>query len=710
VTVSTLRPNSTASASATVTGASAHAATSDDSDATHVRLTAGGWVRFGLTDLSLPAGAAIKRVGLRGRMRRVVVSSTPLTVLGYVWNGTGTADPVFRDVSMLLTSITLGTFTFQTEDDAFTDSQVDAMEVEIAHGGGIPTAEIAEAYLDVTYVAVPTVAITSPSGTITTDTQPDVAWTATLDSDGGAQTYYRVVYMANGQHPDSATPVYDSGVLAGADASHSPTDPIANATYDIYVKVAQTVNGSQHWSAWDDQQDVVLNTPAPADPTLVVTSDSANGRMQIAITQGAAGSVSTDRFVVQRSEDAGATYTDVRTSYGDGSWGIPRVVGVGATADTADATSHSASLPVPYDGDGIQEDDLLIAFAAFDGNPSVSWPSDWTEIKDEAGNGSAVRVACAWKRAIGGESGTITVTTSASEGGGVRILCIRDAHPTTAPAISTGANGSGANSANPDSLNPSGWDVENTLWIAAAGIDGGVDITAAPTGYFEFGFTEWNNAAGAGIATAFKRTTAASEDPGAFTNVADDNRAFTVGVRPFQATPQLYDYEAPNGGAVTYRVAAVHDFSTGSSSQSAWVTDSDAGWSSSQQWIKSGPYPSLNVPIMFVSQPGHTRPARQGVFRVLGRSDAVVVSDARGGKEGSISFYVDEEDFETFDELLDTEGPFLIQAPSDHKWTDKWVTLGDEEATRYVDKAWSEEGIRAFPWIEVAEPTDDIAD
>lgn len=698
MTVSTLRPNGTSANTGALTGgATAHAVLNDNSDASYDTFDVGEGATLTLDDFTLPAGSAVTSIAVRLRTAKAIADPCNLRVTLNVGANSYQA-------SVGVTWLGAQTSTFLTQAGAFADADIDAATLVLAAISG-DSVKVYEAYVDVSYTAPPTVTITSPSGTVTTDDTPTVQWTPTLDAEAGAQTHYRAVYMANGEHPDTHTPIADSGIVASDDTSWAPSASLANATYDLYVKVAQTVNGSQLWSDWDDQQDVVLNIPAPATPTsLTVTAESSSGRVKLEVAEGSGGTVITDRYRFQRSTDAGSTWEDVRTDEGGGIFLVPTVVGaVAATADAADATSHVVTLPVP--ASGILEDDLLIAFVAMDGNPSVSWPAGWTEIKDEAGNGSAVRVACAWKRAAGGESGSITVTTSASEGGAVHILCVRGAHPTTAPAISTGANGS-TTSGDPDSLDPGNWGTENTLWIAAVGNDGNVAINSGPTGYFGFLNTRWANASGAGVATAIKRSAASSADPGAFTLAsAEDTRAFTVGVRPDDASPIVYDYEGGNGESVMYRVQAIHDFSSGTSSSSAWVTSGATSWTSTASWVKSASRPDLNLIVVLYSQPGHNRPARDAVFEPLGRPDAVVISDTRGSKRGQITFIIeDEDDIEQFEELLDLGEPLLIQTTANDKWPDRWVKLRDLEATRFLDKSWGIEGLRAHEWIEVAAP------
>jgi len=208
----------------------------------------------------------------------------------------------------------------------------------------------------------------------------------------------------------------------------------------------------------------------------------------------------------------------------------PDVVATSVLADTGNATTHNVPLPTP--AGGILLNDILLWIGCVDGNTAVSQPGGWTEIKDEA-SGTACEVYVAWKRAAGGETGNVVLTTG-SEAGGHQILCIRGAHLTTAPAISTGVTATSANP-NPDSLDPANWATEETLWIAAIGNDANVAVTAGPAGYSGVLNTRWANTAGAGIATAWRQLLAGSEDPGAFTMAAEDSRAFTIAIRPAAA-------------------------------------------------------------------------------------------------------------------------------------------------------------------------------
>jgi hypothetical protein len=654
MTVSTLRPSSTSAVATSVVGAaSTHAALNDDSDASYCTLSADN-IEVGLGDLTLPAGAVIKTLAVRIRCLYSLGSTTFRTRVG------------------LLTSLTTTTITWATATTVqtisaagpFDDADIDAASLWIETTNGTGFLRFHEAYVDVTHVALPVVAVDAITDPVTTTNQPTISWVNTLDSDGGAQTFYQVrvftdaQYLAGGFDPATSTATLDSTATAGSDTSWQATSVLVDDTYRAYVRVGQTVNGATHWSAYA-YDEFTVDVDTPGTPTITATADTANGRIALAIVD-VAGAAGTDRFELERSVDGGTTFEPVRTMDADGALEVPFVVASTSYSDSADGTSHAVTYPSPTGG--ILEDDLLIAVAGMDGNPSFTWPTGWTELKDEAGNGSAVRAGVAWYRAAGGESGTFTVTTSASEGGGIICLCVRHAHPTTAPEVSSGVSSSAAN-ANPDSLNPSGWGTEPTLWIAAHVLDGNVATTAAPSGYFNLLNARWANASGAGVATAELMSNAASADPGAFTHTLEDSRAFTIGVRPRNASLTVYDYEAPNGTTMHYRARALHDY-VGELAASAWVTDTEA-WTSAGWWVKHPHRPDLNASLRVRSLKTKARAGRAGTFQALGSTSVVVVQDTRETARGEIVLRCDSAAEQAeLDALLDETATLLIQGPA----------------------------------------------
>jgi hypothetical protein len=322
MTVSTLRPDGTVSTTGTpgVTGAaSIHAALSDDSDASYVNfgtdISPHDDAVVSLGDFTLPAGAVIKSFSLRVRLSspsggggggNLTFHWATVATVPY---GNGTPSSVTWTSP---TTIVLGPFT-----GTWTEADFDAAVVEIGQAiGGSQSVFVYEVYLDVTYIALPVVDVTAPTGTITNSNLPTVTWADTLDSDGGAQTFYEVKlftdaqYVAGGFDPATSSPFDTTGQVAGTATSWTPSTVLPDDTYRAYVRSAQTVNGSPLWSSWDFAE-FTIDVDLPAVPDLVLTAEAADGRIRIDVDFNA-GTATTDALEVQRSLDAGATWEPVR--------------------------------------------------------------------------------------------------------------------------------------------------------------------------------------------------------------------------------------------------------------------------------------------------------------------------------------------------------------------------------------------------------------
>jgi hypothetical protein len=166
----------------------------------------------------------------------------------------------------------------------------------------------------------------------------------------------------------------------------------------------------------------------------------------------------------------------------------------------------------------------------------------------------------------------------------------------------------------------------------------------------------------------------------------------------------LYDYEAPNGWETGYRVRAWHEYDLGSRAWSDWVIRG-ATWESSDRWLKHPTNPELNVKVEPYSYPGSTRAGRVGNFQPLGREDAVLVSDTRLARKGSLVLWVDDEDAqEALDAILATLDPLLLQmAPQDRR-KDRWMVLGTVERAPIVDKLTVSDTLETLEWVETARP------
>jgi hypothetical protein len=309
--LTTLRPNATTSNSGSlVGGATAHAVLGDDSDASYVALASSQSVSNGFADFALPAGAAIRRANLRMRVGLAVSGSVVLLV------GDGVSSYAGLSINWTApTTITVLTF------EAPTDARLDAFRSDLIRGGDGNTLRVYATYLDVIYVAKPVVAVTAPSLPVDDTNRPRIAWADVLDADGGPQAFYSVriydeaVYTARGFDVVGSTANAAASVgVAGDATSWESSNLLPDGTYRAYVYVAQLVNGVRHWSEVAFTEfSVAVDLPAP--PSITVSPETTSARHRIDLAQ-VAGEATTDLFEVEYSYDAGATWTQLRTTEG----------------------------------------------------------------------------------------------------------------------------------------------------------------------------------------------------------------------------------------------------------------------------------------------------------------------------------------------------------------------------------------------------------
>lgn len=175
------------------------------------------------------------------------------------------------------------------------------------------------------------------------------------------------------------------------------------------------------------------------------------------------------------------------------------------------------------------------------------------------------------------------------------------------------------------------------------------------------------------------------------------------------ATTTIYDYEAPVGEVATYRVRAVHNYSS-SDAYSDWCADKTVTLTTTSWSLvhPTDPTESLNVELR--SFAGHGRAARQSVIQPVGRSDAVVISDTRAPESGEIVFRLrDDSARDAVMAIAALNVPVLLRPQAGDHEPSRWVALGDEQIERLVDQSWADERNGTYSWTEVAEPTGNLA-
>ena len=385
-----LRPNGTITAADSLTGgATAHAVTSDDSDASYFTDNDTVVLDFGTTTVG--TGSIIKQFRFRWRGRGDAGLAIAKVGIGDLYSLT------YTDVTTTLATRTAayitpsapvpaGVFSGTVQDviDLLgVQGFVDALTMEFDPGYGVlafgaDAMRGYEAYIDLVYVTIPVAVVTAVTDPYTASTIVPIAWTNTLDSDGGAQTRYEVKvftdaqYGAGGFDPATSTPYYTTGEVISS-ALTANVGPLENAdTYRAYVRVAQTVNGASHWSAWAFDEftmdvstadvDTVVGSPGPSESSILVT-----------VTRDGA-SEAWEFVEVQRSIDAGTTWTDVRGATYVDSTGNATTFTVTdyetpngqATLYRARATYLSSGLPIT---------------GSWTTSASISWASDLTWLK-----------------------------------------------------------------------------------------------------------------------------------------------------------------------------------------------------------------------------------------------------------------------------------------------------------------------------------------
>jgi hypothetical protein len=227
-----------------------------------------------------------------------------------------------------------------------------------------------------------------------------------------------------------------------------------------------------------------------------------------------------------------------------------------STTSPASTTHTFPSLSSLRGGAGPQAGDLLLAICVqYQGGTAnaefSSWGASFSEILDDAlasGTGNGAN-GVAYKVATGSESGTFTVT-SAHSFKSVQFLMRIPAEEwrgSGSPPEVLGSTRATGLAADPGSLNPSGWDAEDTLWIAIAGqtetsTTGSPPTLDSPPANFSGQLIVARVADAVGDITAgvaFRQQNAAAQDVGTWTgsNLNRGNGIATViAVRPSPST------------------------------------------------------------------------------------------------------------------------------------------------------------------------------
>lgn len=324
MTIVRLAPTSTSVNTGAVTGAaSAHAALADSSDSSYVTYEYGEVSVHGFADLSLPSGALPILAQLYAKTKAIGIWSTVRmdTVLS---TGSRRADHNVLVSWHVPTEVAAAMFW------GVTDSEVDGAGGAISNRtmtGNLVAYELA---LQVLYYLKPTVTVTAPTGTVD-ENQVTVTWDPIFDPQATSSPHHFVLkiftaaqYGAGGFSPGSSSPLFEAGGSTAV-SSYTPENmALDDGTYRAYVRVSAG-NTPDHWSSWAHSE-FTVDAPNPGVPVLSLTAAPLTGSIEIGLDD-TAGDIATNLFEVQRSEDAGVSWVNVRTSTGDG-----RVTNAGTVA------------------------------------------------------------------------------------------------------------------------------------------------------------------------------------------------------------------------------------------------------------------------------------------------------------------------------------------------------------------------------------------
>lgn len=299
----TLRPNANWNNASlfTISGGSASVwqALSDSSDSTYITRTSTTAPAFYEAEFGTQALASSEKVvsvNVRARFTMGSANSITQFSLGVITDRNGRtvsySVPVSKQGSQgTITTIDMAlNLTSSPTGADWTQTALDNLIVKFADNGltSGDRASLYELYIDIVTTTQPTVTVTAPSGTVSDTSFPSVTWTY-ADSEGDPQSAYQIkifdstTYGGGTFSPDTSTATVDTGVIASTnDGATLEVDLADSTTYRAYVKVAQSVNGSNFFSDWAYSQ-FSIDVDAPATPLITAFYDENIGAVTLTI-------------------------------------------------------------------------------------------------------------------------------------------------------------------------------------------------------------------------------------------------------------------------------------------------------------------------------------------------------------------------------------------------------------------------------------------
>lgn len=213
---------------------------------------------------------------------------------------------------------------------------------------------------------------------------------------------------------------------------------------------------------------------------------------------------------------------------------FPTVIGTVAHSHvTANATSITVTLPDGSDTAGR----LLLAAVSKDGTGVMTWPASpaWTVLDAGDDGGAASRMEVRYRILNGTEgypaTGASISVSGASEEWASSVYLIKGHNSSTNPPEGTPATGTTGNM--DPAAETASWGSADNLFIVFGTLDASVTVTGWPANYT--GNQHGDNTGGTGgvsHGSASRNLTAASDNPGTYTNGSESWRTLTVVVQP----------------------------------------------------------------------------------------------------------------------------------------------------------------------------------
>ena len=324
MTLVTVLPTSTISGSSnfTVTGAaSPQAALSDGLDTSYVVKNSGVGTQslvVGFAAATIAATEVVKRVRLR---YRVTTPTSAGKLNCYLGTRIGSSN-IYENASTVRGLNSIATFIgawFPAAPDGSAWDQTRITNLRALISDYMDTTDKGTFYdlmIDIDKATQPTVSVTAPTGTVTTAT-PDVGWTYTDPDNADAQSFYQVRVFTSAQagiggfNAATSPATWDSGQVGSGDNLVTIGAGLLSGAYVAYVRVGKSINGAPYWSTYSSTSFTVSVTP-PTVPTLVGSWTAGLGYATLTITGAAAGAYASQFYEVQRSDDGGVTFNDIR--------------------------------------------------------------------------------------------------------------------------------------------------------------------------------------------------------------------------------------------------------------------------------------------------------------------------------------------------------------------------------------------------------------